>query len=141
MPSARGWNLHILSTPIFVCGQSRILHGRQSSPYISCSRSKQNFYVINDKKLGKDFDCRRILEYSGTCVLWTPWDRLKVSRLSRCPDFPGDLYEKVPFGTSTKGLDCAGVHIFLVSTLTGFTVRSICECSPLPQCKIRVITS
>ena len=28
-------------------------------------------------------------KYSGTCVLWTPWDRQKVSRLSRCPDFPG----------------------------------------------------
>ena len=27
--------------------------------------------------------------YSGTCVLWTPWDQQKVSRLSRCPDFPG----------------------------------------------------
>ena len=26
---------------------------------------------------------------SGTCVLWTPWDRQKVSRLSRCLDFPG----------------------------------------------------
>ena len=27
--------------------------------------------------------------YSGTCVLRTPLDRQKVSRLSRCPDFPG----------------------------------------------------
>ena len=30
-----------------------------------------------------------ILEYSGTCVLWTPWDQPKVSRLSTRPDFPG----------------------------------------------------
>ena len=29
--------------------------------------------------------------YSGTCVIWTPWDQPKVSRLSRCPDFPGQL--------------------------------------------------
>ena len=29
--------------------------------------------------------------YSGTCVLWTPWDQPKVSRLSRCPDFPGQF--------------------------------------------------
>ena len=29
--------------------------------------------------------------YSGTCVLWTPWDQSKVSRLSRCPDFPGQF--------------------------------------------------
>ena len=28
---------------------------------------------------------------SGTCVLWTPWDQPKVSRLSRCPDFPGQF--------------------------------------------------
>ena len=26
--------------------------------------------------------------YSGTCVLWTPWDQPKASGLSRCPDFP-----------------------------------------------------
>ena len=30
-------------------------------------------------------------EYSGTCVLWRPWDQPKVSRLSRCPDFPGQF--------------------------------------------------
>ena len=29
--------------------------------------------------------------YSRTCVLWTPWDQPKVSRLSRCPDFPGQF--------------------------------------------------
>ena len=26
-----------------------------------------------------------------TCVLWTPWDQPKVSRLLRCPDFPGQF--------------------------------------------------
>ena len=31
------------------------------------------------------------LQYSGTCVLWTPWDQPKVSRLSRCPNFPGQF--------------------------------------------------
>ena len=41
--------------------------------------------------------------YTGTCVLWTPWDRLKVSRLSN---------DKVTFGTSTKCVDYAGVLIF-----------------------------
>ena len=29
---------------------------------------------------------QRICIYIGTCVLWTPWDRQKVSR---CPHFPG----------------------------------------------------
>ena len=29
--------------------------------------------------------------YSGTCVLWIPWDQPKVSRLSRCPDIPGQF--------------------------------------------------
>ena len=52
-------------------------------------------------------------DYSGTCVLWTPWDQPKVSRLSRCPDFPGQLlYDKAPFGTIARCPDYAGVHIF-----------------------------
>ena len=33
--------------------------------------------------------------YSGTCVLWTPWDQPKVSRLSRCPDFPGQFIRMI----------------------------------------------
>ena len=32
-----------------------------------------------------------IAVYSVTCLLWTPWDQPKVSRLSRCPDFPGQF--------------------------------------------------
>ena len=50
--------------------------------------------------------------YSGTCVLWTPWDQKK------CPDYQGVLifqvilYDKVQFGTSAKCLDYAGVRIF-----------------------------
>ena len=38
--------------------------------------------------------------YSGTCVLWTPWDQPKA-----CPDYQGvlifqvNLYDKAPFGT------------------------------------------
>ena len=35
-----------------------------------------------------------------------------MSRLSRCPDFPGHFIRKVPFVNSTKYLDYAGVHIF-----------------------------
>ena len=52
------------------------------------------------------------MKYSGTCVLWAPWDRKK------CPDYQGVLifqvilYDKVQFGTSAKCLDYAGVHIF-----------------------------
>ena len=36
-------------------------------------------------------DTSQDIMYSGTCVLWTPWDQPKVSRLSRCPDFPGQF--------------------------------------------------
>ena len=46
---------------------------------------------------------------SGTCVLRTPLERRKVSRLSSCSDFPGD---KVPFGALTECVDYAGVLIF-----------------------------
>ena len=48
--------------------------------------------------------------YSGSRVLWTPWDRQK------CPDYQGVLiflvilYDKVQFGTSTKCLGYAGVR-------------------------------
>ena len=51
-------------------------------------------------------------KYSGTCVLWTPWDQQKVSRLSRCPDFHVSLPDKAPFGTMTKYVDYVGVPIF-----------------------------
>ena len=34
-----------------------------------------------------------------------PWDQQKLSRLSRCPDFPGHFTQKVTFETSTKCLD------------------------------------
>ena len=50
--------------------------------------------------------------FSGTCVLWTPRDQPKVSRLSRLPDFPVSLYDKASFGTITKCVDYAGVLIF-----------------------------
>ena len=55
--------------------------------------------------------------HSGTCVLWTPWDQPKVSRLSRCPDYQGvlifqvSLHDNVSFGTTARCVD-AGVHIF-----------------------------
>ena len=39
--------------------------------------------------------------YSGTFVLWTPWDQQKKPSLLRCPDF----HEKVSFGTSAM---CVG---------------------------------
>ena len=49
---------------------------------------------------------------SGTCVLRTPWDQPKVSRLSRCPDFfQVSLHDSVSFGTTAKCVDYAGVHI------------------------------
>ena len=58
------------------------------------------------------FSCGYIkAKYSGTCVLWTPWGQQK------CPGYQGVLvfqvilYEKVTFGTSSKSLDYAGVHI------------------------------
>ena len=47
-------------------------------------------------------DTLRML-YSGTCVLWTPWDQQKGSRA----DYQGvlifqiNLYDKTPFGTIT----------------------------------------
>ena len=46
-------------------------------------------------------------KYSGTCVLWTPWDQQK------CPDYQGvlifqfSLYDKASFGTITKCVDYA----------------------------------
>ena len=42
-------------------------------------------------------------------ILWTPWDQPKVSRLSRCPDFPGQF---ASFGITARYVDYAGVHIF-----------------------------
>ena len=54
-----------------------------------------------------EFHIHRV--YSGTCVLWIPWDQPKVSRLSRCPDFP---HKNVSFGITVRCVDYAGVHIF-----------------------------
>ena len=52
--------------------------------------------------------------YSGTCVLciWTPWDQQKCQDYQGFLIFQFTLYEKVPFGTSTKCTDYAGVLIF-----------------------------
>ena len=33
-----------------------------------------------------------VANYSGTCLLWTPWDQPKVSRLSRCPSIVYSFY-------------------------------------------------
>ena len=48
-------------------------------------------FIKPNKALKMVFGVRSIRVYSGTCVLWTPWDQPKVSRLSRCPDFPGQF--------------------------------------------------
>ena len=59
--------------------------------------------------------CRFLYQdvYSGICVLWTPWDQPKVSRLSRhILIFQVSLYDKAPFGTIARCPDYAGVHIF-----------------------------
>ena len=50
--------------------------------------------------------------HSGACVVWTPWDHPKVSRLSRCPDLQVSLYDKASFGNIAKCVDNAGVLIF-----------------------------
>ena len=53
-----------------------------------------------------------IMTYSGTCVLWTPWDQPK------CPDYQGvlifqvSLHDHVSFGTTARRVDYVGVHIF-----------------------------
>ena len=42
--------------------------------------------------------------YSGTCVLWTPWDQQKCPELidyQRVLIFQVNLYDKAPFGTIT----------------------------------------
>ena len=44
--------------------------------------------------------------YSGTCVLWIPRDQQKVLI------FQVSLYDKAPFGTTTKSVDYAGILIF-----------------------------
>ena len=69
-----------------------------------CNRNAYNIPV----SLGSQFPLQMI--YSGSRVLWTPWDRQK------CPDYQGVLiflvilYDKVQFGTSTKCLGYAGVR-------------------------------
>jgi len=53
------------------------------------------------------------MRYSVLGVQWDLciMDTLGPAKVSRCPDFPGLLYDKVPFGTTTKCVDYAGVLI------------------------------
>ena len=53
--------------------------------------------------------------YSGTCTCIMDTlgpAKLKVSRLSRCPDFQVSLHDNVSFGTTARCVDYASVHIF-----------------------------
>ena len=61
------------------------------------SQTDANFEILTKYRryllaTSKTFIKHRVkYTYSGTCVLWTPWDQPKMSRLSRCPDFPGQF--------------------------------------------------
>ena len=57
---------------------------QQCKQYCFCQAFGRGANIQNNVSLALIF-------YSETCVLWTPWDQQKVSRLSGCPDFPGQF--------------------------------------------------
>ena len=63
-----------------------------------------------------------ICAYSETCVFRTPWDQLKVSWLSRCPDFPGQFTCKWILWDHYQVSWLWRCPYFQGSWLTGFTV-------------------
>ena len=59
------------------------------------------------------------LNYSGTTLLWTPLEQIKLSWLKRCPHFRGSLYTKANFRTPES------VLIIEVSLFQSVLIREI----------------